>query len=128
MLNRGIVMATLIGAMLVPVVISSNAYADSGSSCGSTETFFNWSCDSDDDSLVVFSVLTTILNWVAAGVSVIVIIGILYGAIMYGSARGDEAQAKKGIGIIRNAIIALLLYFAMYSLLQWLIPGGLFNA
>ena len=28
--------------------------------------------------------------------------------------------------IIKNAIIALILYFAMYSILQFLIPGGLF--
>lgn len=94
------------------------------SKCGETVTFFDWNCDSEGS---IMSVLGTILNWVAAGVVVVVLIGILYGAVMYASAGGKEDQVKKAIGIIRNAIIALILYFAMYALLQYLIPGGLFS-
>lgn len=74
------------------------------------------------------NVLVTILNWLAIGVSVVVLIGIIYGAVMYASAGGNEAQTKKAIGIIRNAVIALLLYFGMWAILQYLIPGGVFSS
>lgn len=99
--------------------------AFAANTCGETHTFFNWGgCDSGNP---ILSVLATILNWAAGAVVVVVLVGILYGAIMYASAGGKEDQVKKAIGIIRNAIIALILYFAMYAILQYLIPGGLFN-
>ena len=132
-------LTTILGCILVvssvPVVAvetqsgDSSAGADSGSSntCGSTATFFDWGCSGDDDNQIM-NVLVTILNWLAIGVSVVVLIGIVYGAVMYASAGGNEAQTKKAIGIIRNAIIALILYFAMYSILQYLIPGGVFSS
>jgi hypothetical protein len=61
------------------------------------------------------------------GVTIAVIGGIIYGAFMYATSGGNSSQSQKAMGIIRNAIIALVLYFAMWSSLNWLIPGGLFN-
>ena len=93
--------------------------------CNGTATFFKWNCSGGENQIM--SVLGQILNWLAMGVSVAVLIGIVYGAVMYASAGGNEAQTKKAIGIIRNAIIALILYFAMWAILQYLIPGGVFG-
>ncbi len=106
---------------------SGGGSSSSDNKCGSTSTFFDWGCSGDDDNQIM-NVLVTILNWLAIGVSVVVLIGIVYGAVMYASAGGNEAQTKKAIGIIRNAVIALVLYFAMYSILQYLIPGGVFSS
>lgn len=106
---------------------SGGGSSSSDNKCGSTSTFFNWGCSGDDDNQIM-NVLVTILNWLAIGVSVVVLIGIVYGAVMYASAGGNEAQTKKAIGIIRNAIIALLLYFGMWAILQYLIPGGVFSS
>ena len=61
------------------------------------------------------------------GVTIAVIAGIIYGAVLYTSAGGKSDQAQKAIGIIRGAMIALLLYFAMYAILNFLVPGGLFS-
>lgn len=93
--------------------------------CNGTATFFKWNCSGGDNQIM--SVLGQILNWLAIGVSVAVLVGIIYGAVMYASAGSNEAQTKKAIGIIRNAIIALILYFAMWAILQYLIPGGVFE-
>lgn len=100
--------------------------ARAAETCGSTATFFNWDCSSDDKNIIM-DALISILNWAAVGVSVVVVIGIIYGGIMIASAGGNESQMKKGITIIRNAVIALILYFGMWAILNFLIPGGLFN-
>ena len=71
--------------------------------------------------------LLTITNWLAIGVAIAVVGGIVYGAIMYTTSGGNQEQAHKAIGIIRSAVIALILYFAMWSFLNFLTPGGLFK-
>lgn len=98
-----------------------------GSTCGSAHTFFDWGCNGADDKDSILTVLVTISNWLAAGVVIAVIGGIIYGAIMYATSAGDATKAKSATEIIRNAFIALVLYFLMWAFLQYIVPGGLFN-
>ena len=98
-----------------------------GSTCGTAHTFFDWGCNGADDKDSILTVLVTISNWLAAGVVIAVIGGIIYGAIMYATSAGDAAKAKSATEIIRNAFIALILYFLMWAFLQYIVPGGLFN-
>jgi len=93
--------------------------------CG-TDTFFDWGCSNSGDEQIT-PLLITVLNWLAIGVTVAVVAGIIYGAILYTTSGGNAEQSKKAIGVIRSAIIALVLYFAMWALLNWLVPGGLFT-
>lgn len=108
---------TLFLSLLYP----QNSYA---ADCNGVTTLFNWQCSGDN---AILSVAATVLNWLAVGVAAAVLIGIVYGAIIYATATGDESKAKHGIEIIRNAVIALIMYALMWSFLQFLIPGGLFN-
>ena len=98
-----------------------------GNTCGSAHTFFDWGCNGASDKDSILTVLVTISNWLAAGVVIAVIGGIIYGAIMYATSAGDAAKAKSATEIIRNAFIALVLYFLMWAFLQYIVPGGLFN-
>ena len=98
-----------------------------GSTCGSAHTFFDWGCNGASDKDSILTVLVTISNWLAAGVVIAVIGGIIYGAIMYATSAGDAAKAKSATEIIRNAFIALILYFLMWAFLQYIVPGGLFG-
>lgn len=98
-----------------------------GSTCGSAHTFFDWGCNGADDKDSILTVLVTISNWLAAGVVIAVIGGIIYGAIMYATSAGDASKAKSATEIIRNAFIALILYFLMWAFLQYIVPGGLFG-
>lgn len=95
--------------------------------CGNAGTFFDWGCSGVDDSKIIVTTLITISNWIALGAVVIVTFGIIYGAIIYATSAGDATKAKKGISIIRNAIIALMLYLLMWAILQYVVPGGLFG-
>ena len=114
---------SLLATSVCTQLFSSTVHA--AEDCNGTATFFKWNCSGGDNQIM--SVLGQILNWLAIGVSVAVLVGIIYGAVMYASTGGNEAQTKKAIGIIRNAIIALILYFAMWAILQYLIPGGVFE-
>ena len=98
-----------------------------GSTCGSAHTFFDWGCNGSSDKDSILTVLVTISNWLAAGVVIAVIGGIIYGAIMYATSAGDAGKAKSATEIIRNAFIALILYFLMWAFLQYIVPGGLFG-
>lgn len=104
--------------------IASTSTGPGNNGCG-VDTFFNWGCDSGSGEQIT-PVLITILNWLAVGVTLAVIGGIIYGAIMYTTSGGNSQQSQKAMGIIRNAFIALIMYFAMWALLNWLVPGGLF--
>jgi len=92
------------------------------SDCG-TETFFNWNCGGQG----ITGLLMTILNWLAVGVAIAVLGAIIYGSILYTTAGGNTEQTKRALEVIRNAFIALVMYFAMWAVLNWLVPGGLFN-
>lgn len=98
-----------------------------GNTCGSAHTFFDWGCNGASDKDSILTVLVTISNWLAAGVVIAVIGGIIYGAIMYATSAGDAGKAKSATEIIRNAFIALILYFLMWAFLQYIVPGGLFG-
>ena len=91
-------------------------------------TFFNWGIpEGATGTRAIVAVLVTIFNYAAIGVTIAVVGGVIYGAILYTSSGAKSDQAKKGMGVIRNAIIALLLYFIMFAFLNFLVPGGLFT-
>jgi hypothetical protein len=73
----------------------------------------------------IFLLLVTIIRVLAIGVGVGVAIGVTVGGIMIGSARGNANQVQQGIATVRNALIGLLLYIFMFSIINFIIPGGL---
>ncbi len=68
-----------------------------------------------------------IFNFFAVGIGILTVIGIILGGIKYITANGNSSQAEQGITIIVNAVIGLLLFIFMFSLINWLVPGGLFS-
>lgn len=109
-------------SLLLSLMHTQYSYA---AECDGVTTLFDWQCGGASNGIL--ALVATFLNWLAVGVAAVVLIGIVYGAIIYATAAGDESKAKHGIEIIRNAVIALILYALMWSFLQFLIPGGLFN-
>jgi hypothetical protein len=74
----------------------------------------------------IWGVLLLAINILTAGVGVAAIGGVVYGAILYTSAGGSQEQVKKAMGVITNVVIGVVAYALMFSLLNFLIPGGLF--
>lgn len=81
---------------------------------------------SDATNSGVWGVLLIALNIMTAGVGIAAVGGIVYGAIMYSTAGDSASQTQKAIEIIRNVVIGLAAYGAMYLVLNFLIPGGIF--
>ncbi len=111
-------------ATIAPFALSLPAYAaDCNTQHGTT---FNWGCQGDGKGTIV-SVFVTIFNWVSAAVVIAIIGGVVYGAILYSSSGGNKGRAEQGISVIRNAVVALILYVGMFAIINFLVPGGLFN-
>lgn len=75
----------------------------------------------------IWAILTGVLNIMLAGVGVLAVGGIVYGAILYASAQDNQQQVQQAMTIFRNVVIGLVSFALMYSLLQFLIPGGIFG-
>lgn len=129
-----LVCLSLLMASAAPMV-----YADTPHTSQYTSTFFGDCSEAPPDANgisdgltvngenVILCTVRLAFNWVAIGVSTIVVIMVVVGAIQYTTAGGSQEQAKKAIDIIRNAILALVLYMLMWAFLNFLIPGGLFG-
>jgi len=73
----------------------------------------------------LFTVLVLVINIFTAGIGVIAVGSVVYGAILYASAGSSVDQTKKAIDVIKNVIIGVVAYALMYSFLNFIIPGGL---
>lgn len=75
----------------------------------------------------VWQILIIVLNILAGGVGIVAVGGIVYASILYASAQDNDAQVKKAKDTIGNVVIGIVAFALMYSFLQFLIPGGVFN-
>lgn len=105
-----------------PMSTGGNTNED-GQSCGVDTTILGCS---GAGSNPIISAFVEIFEFIAAGVGILTIGGIIFGGIRYATANGNTSQAEQGVSIITNAVIGLLLFIFMYALLNFLVPGGLF--
>ena len=104
---------------------SSNSCPDNQGDCAKTTSFSFAGCGSTDVGIKCLFV--EILAFLSVGVGIAVVGGIAIGGITYATSQGNPAGTQKGIMIITNAIIGLILYLLMFALLQFLVPGGVFS-
>src|SRR4051812_3857847 len=71
--------------------------------------------------------LNLIINFLSAGVGIVVVAIIILGGIQYSAAGGSPDATAKAKQRILNGLIALLAYIFIFAFLQWLIPGGIFS-
>lgn len=83
-------------------------------------------CNTDGGNPLM-SILIQVINFLAVGVGIAVVGGIIWGGMIYATSNGDSGKTKQAITIIVNAIVGLLLFMFMYAFINYLVPGGLFN-
>jgi uncharacterized membrane protein YraQ (UPF0718 family) len=71
--------------------------------------------------------LQNIVNFLSAGVGIVIIGMIILGGIQYSAAGDNQQGVASAKQRITNAFIALAIYLFMFAFLQWLIPGGVFG-
>lgn len=120
----------LVGAFIsAPLVLSSNANAVE---CGILPQSI---CDDaskkpnngEVKDTAIWQLLILVLNIMTAGITILAIGGFVYGAMLYTSSGDNQSQLVKAKEVIRNVVIGVVAFALMYSFLQWLIPGGVFN-
>ncbi len=75
----------------------------------------------------LWSLLLTAINILVAGVGIVALAGVIYGGILYTSSGGSPEQIKKARTVITNVVIGVIAFAGMYALLNFIIPGGVFN-
>lgn len=104
---------------LATIVSSSNVYA---ATCKTTDgTTFNTMvlgfCGINELLDFIKNILTVLVGIAAVG-------GIIYGSILYTTSGGSSEGTKKGMTIIKDTIIGVIVYAFMYVILSFVMPGG----
>jgi hypothetical protein len=103
--------------------------AGTGTCAGADTSIIKCSEDNKGDITTngVWVLLMLALNILTAGIGILAVGGIAYGAALYASSSDKPEQAKQGMMYIKNVVIGLVAYGLMYVLLNFLIPGGIFT-
>ncbi|EDK72295.1 hypothetical protein TM7_0066 [candidate division TM7 genomosp. GTL1] len=128
----------LLATLSMGVLLAAPAYAGDTSSCGTGEggvrTTFDFGCPGGTNAKAknleqnpIYAVLIYGVNALAAGVGVVVAGSIIWNSIQWASANGQPDKVKNARNGIVNAIIGLMLFLTMYAILNFLIPGGIFQ-
>ena len=118
-----ITIATVAIVFVAPVAMAASC--GKNTSGKDIQTTIDYGCSGSGSG--VLQLLIVFVNFMAIGVGVAVVGGIVFGALRYTSANGNAAHAQQGITYIVNSIIGLLLFIFLYALVNFLVPGGLFN-
>ncbi len=109
-----------------PVTTTSNV---DGDDCGGVETAII-KCNADNSGDLenngVWALLIIALNILTAGIGIVAIAGIVYGAVLYTTAEDKADQVKKATDIITNVVIGLIAFALMWAGLNFIVPGGVF--
>lgn len=108
------------------------ADAQGKNTCAGVETFFKFNCsgastDEGGNKNPIVRLGLAILGWITALVAVAVVGGIVYGGFLYMTAQDNSGQTQKGITVIINSVVALILWIFAYVVINFLVPGGLFS-
>ena len=104
----------------VPDCAGTNSNSSGCSNVNATNCNAN-NCD------LIKAYLNPAVNLLSGLVGIVVVIGIISGAIQYSASAGNPQAAAKGRSKISNSVIALIVFAFIYAFLQWIVPGGIFN-
>lgn len=125
---RNLVLGAL---LLIPVtVVALPSVAEA--KCGNVDTaIINCSQNSDDpqspQQTGLWGILILTINIMIAGVGILALAGFIYGGYLYMTSGGSPEQVKKARMVFTNVVIGVIAFGGMYALLNFIIPGGVFN-
>ena len=97
--------------------------------CGTVDTAYVMCPATSGDGISgspVWGMLTVVLNIAIALIGIAAIGGMVYAGTIYASSRDDEARVRQARTLLMNIGIGLVIFAALYLLLQFIIPGGIF--
>lgn len=125
---KQIIKLVFLATFMVGIVFCSTSPLFAANCSGHETAIIN--CDQSGGEALkdngVWALLLLAINILTAGIGIVAVGGIVYGSILYTSAKSNPDQVKKAINIIINVVIGLVTYFLAWSFLNYIIPGGLF--
>jgi len=86
----------------------------------------NATCSNKNDcGNIITKILNPFIKLMTVAVGLVIAASLIFAGITYSAAGGDPSKVQAAKERIRNTIIALIGYLFSFSLLQWLIPGGI---
>lgn len=117
--KRNRVIAVLLFAAVASIAAVSVFAAGPGTDCTDTQSCLKTSPIVRDINMIV--------NFLSAGVAIIVIGSIVLGGIQYSAAGNKPESVAAARQRIANGLMAFGAFLLIYAFLQWLIPGGIFG-
>lgn len=93
------------------------------------ETNFNFGClgpEAPDGTGPIQDLAYAIIRFMSVGVGIALVASIVYAGIQYSAAEGNPEATQASKNRIRDAFIGLLVYIFAFTILQYLVPGGVF--
>ncbi len=94
-------------------------------SCSGADTSI-LNCEGGGDAGIWY-LLALIINILSIGIGILAVIGITICGIQYITAAGDVSKTTKAKRRIFEIVIGIAVYAVFWGVLQWLLPGGIFN-
>lgn len=127
---------TLFAASSVAIGIPNLAFAEDGGSTSGTNKELD-GCkvktsivpvDCSTGGNPIWGLLLMAINILTAGIGIVAVGGVIYASILWTTAEDKNAQIVKSKETIFNVVVGLVAFALLYAFLQFLIPGGVFNA
>ena len=120
-----------VGLLLLPLIaLLPSTPISAQSKCGGVDTAIitcnNNQASGDVEDTGLWQLLIMAINILTAGVGVLALAGIVYGAVLYTSAGGKPEQIKKATTVFTNVVIGIICFAGMWAFLNFIIPGGVF--
>lgn len=109
---------------------SSECDSKAANCCNGVATAIDYGCKNSSDEIKgnpLFGLLLAVINFLAVGVGIAVVGGVVYGSVRYITANGNSSKTQEAVKIITNALLALVLFAFLYAIINFLVPGGVFN-
>ena len=118
------------GLLLFPAIFFAAPVTPALTDCGGVQTAII-DCEqtggnaAEDTGLWGLLILT--INTLTVGVGILAVVGFLYGGYLYITSAGSPEQVKKARGVFTNVVIGVIAFGGMFTLLNFIVPGGIFN-
>ncbi len=123
----------VLGAVLLVSAVSVAALGTSynaAADCGGVKTAII-NCEQTGgnapEDTGLWGVLILTINILSVGVGVLAVAGFVYGGFLYMTSGGSPEQVKKARVVFTNVVIGVIAFGGMFTLLNFIVPGGIFN-
>lgn len=103
-------------------IIGTPVAAASADQCGNSgvDISINIGCKGEGNAII--DMLKAVTRFLAVGVGIVVAASIIIAGIQYMTSSGNPQALQAAKGRITNAVVALLIFFFMFAIIQYLIP------